>query len=205
MNTIHQLSLEQQIYYNTVLESLNTGKKLEGILESLNSDSSLTRLVPYISRSMFAMILESDELSIKILGALSMNPHLNLEPYLHQIMPAMLSGLMRGDLLQEGHWVYRKNTALIIAKVCDHFSEYYEDLKARVLTLYVKVIEDNEKPVVSHYAAIQGINSFGHLCVRNLLCPLITRYVDEILSKKLKEKESDMWNMCKTAIIVKFI
>lgn len=104
----HQLSLEQQVYYNTVLEALNTGKKIDGVLESLNTDSSLTKLIPYISRSMFNMILECEKLEvldrgIKILGALSLNKSLNLEPYLHQIMPGFLSGLMRGDLLEDGH------------------------------------------------------------------------------------------------------
>lgn len=209
-NSIHQLSLEQQVYYNSVLEALNTGKQLEGLLNSLNSDSSLTRLIPYISRSMFSMILDCEDLEtldrgIKILGALSMNPYLNLEPYLHQIMPALLSGLMRGDLLQDGHWLYRKNTAGIIAKVCEHFSEYYEDLKARVLKLYVKVIEDCEKPPASHFAAIQGINAFGVLSVQNLLIPLLGNYFEKVLAEKLTGKEASMWNMCKNGIIVKII
>lgn len=206
----HQLSLEQQIYYNSVLETLNTGKRIDAILESLNSDSSLTRLIPYISRSMFNMILECDSLEIldrgvKILGSLSLNKYLNLEPYLHQIMPALLSGLMRGDLIQEGHWVFRKNTALIVARVCDHFSDYYEDLKARVLKLYVKVLEDIQKPPVSHYAAIQGINAFGDLCIKNLLVPLLGNYFKQVLEIKLASAEAAEWNMCKAAIIVKNI
>ena len=206
--TTHQLSLEQQVYYNSVLEALNTGARLESVLDSLHSDSSLTRLIPYISRSIFSMILDSEELSIldrgiKILGALSTNAYLNLEPYLHQIMPAMLSGLMRGDLAQEGHWVYRKNTAGIIAQVCEQFSEYYEDLKARVLKLYVKVLEDPEKAPASHYAAVQGINAFGELCVQNLLVPILPRYFEEILAKKATGKEANLWGMCRSAIIVR--
>lgn len=203
----HQLSLEQQKYYNCVLEALNTGNRLEEVLKSLVSDSSLTKLIPYISRSMFSMVLDSDDLvvlnrGVQILGALSMNKFLNLEPYLHQIMPALLSALMRGDLVEEGHWLFRKNTAEIVAKVCDHFSDYYEDLKSRVLKLYVKVLEDENKPPASHFSAIQGINSFGVLCIRNLMVPLLPMYLNNTLAKGFMSMEMDQWNMCKEALIV---
>lgn len=203
----HQLSLEQQVYYNKVLEVLDTGVNLETILESLNTDSSLTRLIPYISRSMFAIILDSDELEIldrgiKILGSLSLNLNLNLEPYLHQIMPALLSGLMRSDLLEDGHCIFRKNTAGIIAKVCRRFNEYYEDLEARVLSLYVQVLENPDKPPASHYAAVQGVNAFGTLSIKNLLVPLLSNYVTKVLEPGLKTKDGHLWSLCKTAIIV---
>ena len=203
----HQLSLEQQIYYNTVLEALSTGHKLEGILESLKNDSSLNRLIPYITRSMFALVMESETLDtlergVKILEALSLNSYINLEPYLHQIVPTLLSALMRADLLDDRHWAFRKNASKTIAKVCEHFNDYYEDLEARVRTLYVKVLQDFDKHPVCHYAAVQGISAFGTICVKNLLVPLLSEYFNE-LDRKLQTKEYAMWNMCKTAIIVK--
>lgn len=203
----HQLSLEQQKYYNFVLESLNSGDRLEEVLNSLNTDSSLSRLIPYITRSMFTMLLEAEDLpvlfrGVKILGALSTNSYLNLEPYLHQIMPALLSALMRGDLYESGHWQFRKNTAAIIARVCDHFADYYEDLKSRVLKLYVKVLEDKTKSPASHYSAIQGINSFGVLCIKNLLVPLLPMYMNSILAEGMQTMELEMWAMCKEALIV---
>jgi hypothetical protein len=76
----HQLSLEQQVYYNTVLEALNSGKRMDAVLDSLNTDSSLTRLIPYISRSAFNMIMDCSQLAVldrgvKILEALSLNKH----------------------------------------------------------------------------------------------------------------------------------
>jgi hypothetical protein len=111
---------------------------------------------------------------------------------------------MRADLVEDGHWAFRKSTALIICRVCEHFTEYYEDLKARVLKLYVQVLENPNRPAVSHFAAIQGINTFGEICIKNLLVPLLPNYINNILGSKLQGAEYALWNMCKTAIVVRY-
>lgn len=203
----HQLSLQQQIYYNTVLESLSTGKKLQTCLDSLFNDSSITQIVPYLTQSLYSLVFNSSSLELldramKMLGALALNQYLNIEPYLHQVLPTLLSGLLRTNLLEEGHWVFRNNTADIIAKVCEKYIQYYDDLKARVLKLYINTLEDTTKPACTHYGAVQGLNAFGNLTVKNLLLPLLKTYIPQILDPKIRSKEAFLWNQVKSALIV---
>ncbi|CAG9321132.1 unnamed protein product [Blepharisma stoltei] len=205
-NVTHQLSLQQQLYYNTILESLQTGKKLQVALDSLYNDSSITQVVPYLARSFYQLVFESNSLELldramKMLGALALNPHLNLEPYLHQIIPTLLSGVVRTNLLEEGHWVFRRNTADIVAKVCEKYIQYYDDLKARVIQLYVSVLEDPSKPACTHYGAIQGINAFGAQTVKTVLVSLLGEYIPHVLEPRLRSQDSFMWNQVKGALI----
>ena len=205
-NVKHQLSYEQQLYYNTLLKTLDTGNKLQESLQALNSDSSLTQLVPYLARSFYTTLIEEASLKkldrgIRMLGALALNPHINLEPYLHQIMPTLLSGLLRKNLHEEGHWKFRENTSLIVGRVCEKYSECYEDLKPRVLKFYVSTLRNSSLPPTSHYGALKGVSAFGTLSTKEILTPLLESYMST-LEKGLRTQEVQNWNMVKAALIV---
>jgi len=178
----HQLSNEQQLYYNAFLSSLSRGDHFPGFRQSLSSDSSLAQLVPYLTRSLYTMTMETCDLdqldrAMDLMGALCSNPYLNIEAYLHQVMPALLSGLLRSGLSEDQHWAYRRKSALIIAAVVNRYMETFEDLQQRTLEFLVTTALDRTKKTDTVYGALYAITAFGPAAVQALVIPNIREWL----------------------------
>ena len=50
---VHDLSREQTEYYELFLNALSEGRGLEDMINSLETDSSLIQLLPYLCKSIF--------------------------------------------------------------------------------------------------------------------------------------------------------
>ncbi len=204
----HSLSYEQQIYYNALLDTLETGSRVTECLKNLAEDSSLTQLLPYISKTLYSVVLESNcyeklERGIEMAGALFLNRFINLEPYLHQLLPTVLSCLLRVNLETENHWRLRDKSALILAASVNKYSTDYEDVKVKVLKLLLSTMFDDTKPLMSHYGAIQGISKFGPESIKALLLPNYSEYISKFLSQKT-DSTSGM-SQCYSALIVRIM
>lgn len=179
----HQLSNEQQLYYNAFLTSLSRGDHFAGFRESLASDSSLGQLVPYLTRSLYTITMETNDLgqldrAMDLMGALCSNPYLNIEAYLHQVMPALLSGLLRSGLTEDQHWAYRRKSALIIASVVNRYMETFEDLKQRTLEFLATTVLDKTRKLDTVYGAVYGIVAFGCAAVHEIIIPNIEELLE---------------------------
>lgn len=60
---VHDLSREQIEYYDLFLSSLSNGKGLAPMLNSLETDSSLIQLLPYLCKSIFTTTKEQGDLA----------------------------------------------------------------------------------------------------------------------------------------------
>lgn len=172
----HELSGELRLYYNTVMETLSLGTNISSMEESLKSDSGISQLLPYLMGTFYATVQETDDLSkltrtMKLLFALSMNPYLNIEPYLHQAVPLYLSTLLRVNYVDEGHWSFRTFVARLTAQAIDRFTSLYPNLRPRVLQFLLCVLLDDAKPKGSHFGAIKAIFEFGGSAAISLIVP----------------------------------
>ena len=84
------------------------------------------------------------------------NPEVNLGPYIHILMPALLScALARriGEPGSEAHLAVRDSAADVLALACSRLGAAHASLQPRVTREYVKALTDEAKPLRTHYGA----------------------------------------------------
>ncbi|ELP94151.1 transcription initiation factor tfiid, putative [Entamoeba invadens IP1] len=199
----HSLSKELQMYYDMVVEVLNTTQKekISSCLDSVKSDSGLQQLTPYFIRYISNHVLTNlntlDILSnmLGLVNALSENQNVNLEPYLHQLFPVILTLVVTkqiGTGAMEDHWEIRTRAAKIVKKLSERYSDKYGRLNARLLQTYLKAITEATKPLTTQYGGIVGITAMGERAVFHLLVPamksLKERYEGSDVEQKMCSK-----------------
>eukprot|EP01126_Amoeba_proteus_P054869 TRINITY_DN6771_c0_g1_i1.p1 TRINITY_DN6771_c0_g1~~TRINITY_DN6771_c0_g1_i1.p1 ORF type:complete len:302 (+),score=51.23 TRINITY_DN6771_c0_g1_i1:112-1017(+) len=144
-NIKHVLSPELELYYKKVtMATLAVDRDLDGdlsteespslkmfsmVLKSLSSDSGLHQLVPYFSRFISKGVADNldNHIQLKALMRISksllLNPHIIIEPYLHQLLPAVLTCIVGKQLclnpFADDHWSLREYSAQLVALVCE--------------------------------------------------------------------------------------
>lgn len=158
----HELSAELQLYFDRVTSTIRGGGEgseslvLRAALESMETDNGLHQLVPYFVQ--FAQTEVATSLKnvprlnavIAAIKALSSNKHLNLELYLHQLMPVVVTCMVAkrignrgggddsGGILTDGddHWQLRERAAATISLVCRRFGERYPTIQPRITCVF---------------------------------------------------------------------
>jgi transcription initiation factor TFIID subunit 6 len=166
------LSQELQLYYENVTSAVLQGSPhlLAAALQSLRSDPGLQALLPYLTQ----FITEEVRRSLKdlpILNALlSMtyailsNKQLHVEPYLHLLMPAVMTSMVGKQLCKsslEPHWALRDRAARLLTFICLRYSAPYSTLQHRITTTLMHAFLDATKPLTTNYGAVVGLSALG--------------------------------------------
>ena len=144
----------------------------DAALASLRGDAGIHQLVPYLIQWTGANIMHALRMrgksnredgasepsqSIQLLHimlstlhALLVNPSIFIEPYLHQLMPSVLSVLLATYAVQQTGSVdagvekqafeLRVYAATLLAFVIEHFADYYPTLKPRVVATLLQAL-----------------------------------------------------------------
>lgn len=198
----HVLSRELQLYFNKITElavSMPDSDLFKKALASLATDSGLHPLVPY-----FTCFVE-DEVSrglndfqllfalMRLVWSLLQNPHIHVEPYLHQLMPPVVTCIVAkrlGNRIADNHWELRDFTAKLVATICKRFGHNYSSLQTRLTKTLLKSFLDRKRTLTQHYGAVQGLAALGPHVVRLLLLPNLETYLgflEEIFQNQKKE------------------
>lgn len=192
----HVLSKELALFYDTLvndLMSLETKPEASAAaLLSLEQDAGLQQLLPYLLQFVAEGVVRHLRSSTTLLllmrsvTALIKNPYLFIEPYLHQLMPPVLTCLVGKRLSGENedtvHWQVRDEAASIIAALCHSYGTVYNNMVPRIAKTLLKALTDADKPLTSHYGAIMGIGALGPQAVDSLLLPIIHDYHGNLTS-----------------------
>ncbi|KAJ1443166.1 TATA box binding protein associated factor [Sesbania bispinosa] len=199
----HVLSRELQLYFDKVAElTLNQSDSVlfKEALVSLATDSGLHPLVPYFT------CFIADEVShglnnfpllfalMRVVRSLLQNPHIHIEPYLHQLMPSIVTCLVAkrlGSRLADNHWELRDFTANLVASICKRFGHVYSNLQSRLTKTLLNAFLDPKKAMTQHYGAIQGLGALGPNVVRLLLLPNLETYMRLLEPEMLLEKQKN--------------
>lgn len=185
----HVLSRELQLYFAKITELILNGAEpslLKAALASLATDSGLHSLVPYFTQFISDEVTRSlDEFPLlfslmRAVQSLLLNPHIHLEPYLHQLMPAVITCLVAkrlGGNSLEDHWPLRDFTASIVAFICRRFGSAYLNLQPRVTRTLLHAFMDPKRAITQQYGAIQGLAALGPRVVRLLVLPNLETYI----------------------------
>ena len=184
----HVLSKELLLYFERIvkaaLDEFNDSLRTAAIA-SLRNDPGLHQLLPYFVqfiaekvthnlRNLFVL-----ETAMQMAWALLENTNLFIEPYIHQMMPPILTCLVARKLGGEhppnapptAHFELRDLAASILGLLCNRYGQAYTTLKPRVTKTLLKAYLDNTKPFATHYGALIGLTQMGSEVVRVLVLP----------------------------------
>lgn len=199
----HVLSKELQLYFDKIREltvSRSNSTVFKQALLSLAMDSGLHPLVPYftyfiseeVTRSLknFSLLFAL----MRVARSLLRNPHIHIEPYLHQMMPSVITCLVSkrlGNRFSDNHWDLRNFAADLIASICTRFGHVYQNLQSRVTRTLLHAFLDPTKSLSQHYGAIQGLAALGPSVVHLLILPNLELYLKFLEPEMLLEKQKN--------------
>nr|GMC74522.1 transcription initiation factor TFIID subunit 6-like [Ipomoea batatas] len=185
----HVLSRELQLYYDKITDLVvnkSNSVLFKEAIVSLATDCGLHPLVPYFTYFI------SDEVSrnlnnfpllcslMRLVWSLLQNSHIHIEPYLHQLMPSVMTCLVAkrlGNKVLDSHWELRDFAAKLVALVCKRYGNVYHNLQPRVTRTLLHAFLDPTKALPQHYGAIQGLAAIGPSVVSLLLLPNLETYM----------------------------
>ncbi|XP_065840665.1 transcription initiation factor TFIID subunit 6-like [Oscarella lobularis] len=192
----HEMSGEQQLYYREItaacLASGDTRKTSEA-LQSLSLDPGLNQMLPkfteFICEGIKQYVIQKKLTSlvalVKMIKALLSNKNLNLEKYIHKLLPAVLSTVVGKQLCarpDENHWSLRELGAQALAQICKSFTTTSTALQSRVTKLLSKILADDSSSLPQRYGAMVGLCELGTDVCKNVLLPQLP-HEGELLRK----------------------
>ncbi|PVZ98363.1 hypothetical protein BB558_002420 [Smittium angustum] len=194
----HVLSKEHQLYFECVKDSLLSSEKSiqAAAYECVSTDSGIHQLVPYFVQLVSDLIIQNGSdlntlnISMRLARALLLNDHLYIEPYIHQLLPSLMTCLLGKNLCNdytENHWSLRDTAASLIGLLCTTYGQSYHTLMQRLSRTFIRSVLDPSLPLETHYGAIKGLYTLGPEAFRVLMIPNIKAYStipeSELLSK----------------------
>ncbi|TIB34829.1 hypothetical protein E3P86_02774 [Wallemia ichthyophaga] len=188
----HLLSHELQLYYIRLTSALlspasNASEARQAALASLRGDPGLGGLVPYLVR--FAAEKVSTNLSnvdivdamLGVVHSLIENQTLFIEPYLHQILPLLLTTLLTSSYPappnQHALWL-RQKSASLISRLLHEYGSSYPTLSGRVAKTLLSALKGDQhsvgeiasRDVGTRMGSLLGLMAVGkHTAIRALI------------------------------------
>lgn len=185
----HVLSVELQRYFEELCKAVLSGdQETFGLaLSSVASDPALNDLLPYMVQFVGEQVtknLRDLKLLMRVMQfaeALLRSEHFHVEPYLHQLVPAILTCIVGrqlcSDAANDDHWALRDFSANMIADLCQQYGSAYASLQPRICKTLVAALLDASKPLTTHYGAIRAISALGSASREQLLFPNLATLV----------------------------
>jgi len=196
----HTLSKELQLYFEKITQAVkgSSEKVVKAALNSLATDPGIQQLLPYFTQFISDEVTQNlHNLSflknlMRMVRALLYGNNLHIEPYLHQLMPPILTCLVGRRLCEdpsEDHWELRDYSASLVAFICQRFGKAYANLQPRITKTLINAFLDLQRPLTTHYGAIVGLSSLGHYVTQLLILPNLRSYL-KFLEPELNSSNS---------------
>ncbi|KAK9398459.1 transcription initiation factor TFIID subunit 6 [Crotalus adamanteus] len=183
--SIHELSVEQQLYYKEITEACvgSCEAKRAEALQSIATDPGLYQMLPrfstFISEGVRVNVVQNNLALLiylmRMVKALMDNPTLYLEKYLHEIIPAVMTCIVSRQLCLrpdvDNHWALRDFAARLIAQICKNFSTTTNNIQSRITKTFTKTWVDEKTPWTTRYGSIAGLAELGPDVIKTLILP----------------------------------
>ncbi|EKM52066.1 uncharacterized protein PHACADRAFT_262519 [Phanerochaete carnosa HHB-10118-sp] len=176
------LSRELQLYYTRLTTALVPPvdqTKRTAALASLRHDAGLQALLPYLVRWVAEGVVaslrtgaQSDNdgktlaVLLEVIGALLDNPTLFVEPYLHQLLPPILSTLLHSSLPPEHATHLRTLASQTLSHLLTQHSTTYPSLSPRIVKTLLLALIGKDKSMGTREGAIWGLMGIGKEAIR---------------------------------------
>ncbi|KAJ7188115.1 transcription initiation factor TFIID complex 60 kDa subunit [Mycena filopes] len=162
------LSRELQLYYTRLTSSLlppgSDLTKRDAALASLRTDAGLQALLPYLIKWVGDGVVL--EVLISVTGSLLANSTLFVEPYLHQMLPPILSTLLHSSLPPTHATLLRTSAAQTLSRLLTEHSTTYPSLSPRIMKTLLLALISTGKSSGTRHGAIRGLVAIGKEAVR---------------------------------------
>ncbi|KAM0674381.1 histone H4-like TAF Taf6 [Gurleya vavrai] len=188
--TKHLLTKELQMYYDKINKYIlgNEEEKLAA-LSCLENDSGIQQLLPYFVHSFNEQIAskkennENTQTIIAMLYSLLKNKHIFIDPYLHQIIPAVLTGVLAKNMDDKT----RKMAGNVVYFIYDHFAKTYTSLAPRIINTLKKSWLDKQKDEEIQFGALFTLKLLGKEVINDVILKNINEYKKIEHSDKIKD------------------
>lgn len=201
----HVISRELQLYFDktaAALVSVNPSEShlKKAALTSLANDLGLHQLVPYFVQFVQEKISSNLKSSLDILTtmlevvySLLTNPTLFIEPYIHHLMPSILTPLLAKRIgpkpVTDAQFAVREFAASLLKRVCDNYGDTYATLKPRITRTLLKGFLDVNRPMGALYGSIIGLQALGPEIVRVVLVGNMSAWAANVFTKITEEEK----------------
>lgn len=194
--SIHELSVEQQLYYKEITEACvgSCEAKRAEALQSIATDPGLYQMLPrfstFISEGVRVNVVQNNLALLiylmRMVKALMDNPTLYLEKYVHELIPAVMTCIVSRQLCLrpdvDNHWALRDFAARLVAQICKHFSTTTNNIQSRITKTFTKSWVDEKTPWTTRYGSIAGLAELGHDVIKTLILPRLQQEGERIRS-----------------------
>lgn len=134
-------------------------------------------------------------LLLKVVNAILQNTNLFIEPYLHQLMPTLLTciiGKRLGESPEADHWSLREEASRLIALVCAKYGEAYPNLLPRIFkTLMKALMNEEDRKLPPKFGAIRCFSFLGKEPIEIFVWDHLSK-IGEILKKCVLESPAEL-------------
>lgn len=196
----HMISKELQLYFDRIVQVLldDNGADRETALFSLRNDPGLHQLTPYFVQFVQEKISINLKTNIQVLrtmldvvDALLTNPNIFIEPYIHQVVPSVLTVLIArrtgpGETDSElaSQLVIRDYAASLVRKLVSQYGTTFYTLRPRLTRTLLKGFMDVGRPLASQYGIIVGITALGPEVVRVIIVGNLKAWYPAVLKSE---------------------
>lgn len=212
----HVLSKELKLYFDKVVEVLiSTDPEKESLknaaLTSLKSDPGLHQLVPYFIQFVAEQItnelrnIEILSTMLEVISALADNKTIFLDPYVHALMPCILTLLLAkriGPIINKSAENYqealrdqltiREFAAILLEHIIKVHGSSYSTLRPRVTRTLLRALLDSTKPVGTQYGALLGLRNFGNEVLKLVLVGNLKIWYKSVVEQNQSQFERDI-------------
>ena len=215
----HVLLKELQLYFDKVAEVLvSTDAEKETLkyaaLTLLRNDPGLHQLVPYLIQFVAEQItnqLRNFEVlltMLEVLLAFMENKTIFLDPYVHALMPCILTLLLakrigpsRGELdsssddeLLQKQLAIREFAAILLQHIVRQFGSLYTTMLPRITRTLLRALLDPLKPIGTHYGALLGLQNMGAEVIQLVLVGNLKTWVKLVVGERNEAEQKILLN-----------
>ncbi|TPX59799.1 hypothetical protein PhCBS80983_g02240 [Powellomyces hirtus] len=213
------LTKELQMYYEKITEALtSSSEELRSLaVQSITKDPGIQPLLPYLIQFIAEQVTQNmrklhiTHAMMRLTRAVLDNPNLFVEPYLHQLIPNILTCMVAkrlcDDPASQDHWALRRYASLLVSYICTTYGATYQSLQPRVTKTLLRAFLDPVKPLSTAYGGIVGIKALGEEAVKVLLVPNLIGFGERLaavmdeMDEEGRAGRKEEAQMCKDAIV----
>ncbi|EEQ81386.1 hypothetical protein NCER_102196 [Vairimorpha ceranae BRL01] len=176
----HILTKELNMYFEKIIQTMETDEDIA--IECLKNESGIQQLVPYFIHHFNQQIIKNLKVTEKLKTVIMMynsllnNQYIFIDPYLHQILPSLLTCVV-GKSVDDS---VRYLSSDVIKFVYDNFASKYKTLGPRIISTLSKTWLDKDKNENVQLGALRCLGILSQEVINNVIKPKSEIYKKEI-------------------------
>uniref|UniRef100_A0A5S6Q0P2 Signal peptidase complex subunit 2 n=1 Tax=Trichuris muris TaxID=70415 RepID=A0A5S6Q0P2_TRIMR len=191
---LHKLGTGEQLYFNDLTESC-IGKDesmrceaLQNIASLKGVESLLPRLSVFIKEGVVCSIAETNIIQLtylmRMVNALNSNLQVNMERFLHDILPAVMTCILSRKLCLKTEtskqWGLRQYAGNLLIQLCRRYNSSTYCLQYRVTDFLAERWLDENASMAMAFGALYTIGNMGHDAIRNVILPHLPAFGEKV-------------------------